>query len=108
MSQHPTLKVDKVGVKHRNVLTRLERVKKMQGENQWGERASIYNLPKIKSMKIKVKKTKEAPAEGAAAAPGAAAPAGAATAAKTAAPAKGAAPAAKAAAPAAKTAEKKK
>lgn len=96
MSQHPTLRVDKVGVKHRNVLTRLERIKKMQEEERWNERPSAYNLPKIKSMKIKVKKTKgpEDAAEGAA---GAAAPA-----------AKAAAPAAKAAATAAKPADKKK
>lgn len=99
MSQHPTLRVDKVGVKHRNVLKRYERVKKMQEQNQWEERKSAFNLPKIKSMKIKVKKVKEAPAaEGAAA--------GAAPAAGAAKPA--AAPAAKAAAPAAKTAEKGK
>jgi small basic protein (TIGR04137 family) len=91
MSQHPTLKVDSVGAKHRNVLSRNERIKKMQEQNKWQERASVYNLPKIKSMKIKVKKTKEAPAEGAAAP----AAGGAAAAAK--APAGKAAPAAKAA-----------
>ncbi len=97
MSQHPTLRVDSVGVKHRNVLSRLERVKKMQEQNKWQERQTVYNLPKIKSIKIKVKKTK-GPEEGAA--EGAAAPAGAKPAA--------AAPAAKAAAPAAKAADKKK
>lgn len=98
MSQHPSLKVDSVGAKHRNVLTRLERVKKLQEQNKWQDRATAYNLPKVKSMKIKVKKTKEVAAEGAAGAPaaGAAAPA-----------AKAAAPAAKAAAPAAKPAAKK-
>lgn len=92
MSQHPTLKIDSVGAKHRNVLKRSERIKKMQEDNRWEGRASVYNLPKIKSMKIKVKKTKEAPAEGAAGA----------------APAAGAAAPAKTAAPAAKAAEKKK
>lgn len=100
MSQHPSLKVDSVGAKHRNVLTRLERVKKLQEQNKWQDRATAYNLPKVKSMKIKVKKVKEAPAEGAA---GAAPAAGAAAAPA----AKAAAPAAKAAAPAAKPAAKK-
>lgn len=103
MSQHPTLRVDSVGAKHRNVLKRYERIQKLQEENKWQERASAFNLPKVKSMKIKVKKTKEV-AEGAEGAAGAAAPA-----AKAGAPAaKAAAPAAKAASPAAKGAEKKK
>ena len=74
MSQHPTLRVDSVGAKHRNVLKRYERIQKMQDQNKWLDRTSAFNLPKIKSMKIKVKKTKEAPE----AVPGAAAPAGAA------------------------------
>ena len=93
MSQHPTLKVDSVGAKHRNVLNRLERVKKMQEQNTWQERATVFNLPKIKSMKIKVKKVKEAPAEGAAGAvpaAGAAVPAGAKPTAAAAKPAAGA------------------
>ncbi len=84
MSQHPSLRYDSVGVKHRNVYKRFERVKKLQEGGKWKDRESIYNLPKVKSMKIKVKKVKEVKegAEGAAAAPAAAA---------TATPAKGAA-----------------
>ena len=99
MSQHPSLKEDSVGAKHRNVLKRLERIKKLEETNKWQNRVSVFGLPKVKSMKVKVKKTKEAPAEGAA---------GAAPAAGAAAPAaKAAAPAAKAAAPAAKADKKK-
>ena len=98
MSQHPSLKFDKVGTKHRNVLKRYERVEKLKELNKWGTRESVLGLPKVKSMKVKVKKTKEAPAEGAAAA-GAAAPA---------AGAKAAPAAAAKAAPAAKPAEKAK
>lgn len=56
MSQHPSLRVDSVGVKHRNVLKRLERIKKLQEEGKWNDARTIYNLPKIKSLKIKVKK----------------------------------------------------
>ena len=82
MSQHPSLRFDAVGAKHRNVFKRFERVKKMQEGGKWNDRESIYNLPKVKSMKIKVKKVKEAK-EGAEGASAAAAPA--------AAPAKGAA-----------------
>lgn len=95
MSQHNSLRVDSVGVKHRNVLTRLERVKKMQSEERWNETTRIFGLPKIKSMKMKVKKAKEAPAADDAAKAGAPAAPGAG---KTAAAGKAAAPAAKAAA----------
>ncbi len=65
MSQHSSLRVDSVGVRHRNVLKRLERIKKMQEEGRWPDDASIYNLPKVKSVKIKVKKVKEPKAEAA-------------------------------------------
>lgn len=77
MSQHPSLRSDSVGAKHRNVLKRFERVKKLQETGKWSDRTTAYNLPKVKSMKIKIKKVKEAKegaAEGAAA-PGTAAPA---------------------------------
>lgn len=63
MSQHPSLRIDSVGIKHRNVLKRFERVKKMIGEGNWSEERSIYNLPKLKSLKIKVKKGGGRPAK---------------------------------------------
>ena len=85
MSQHSSLKVSSVGAKHRNVLKRHERIKRLQQDEKWADRKSVFGLPKIKSMKIKVKKAKaEKAAEGTAEA-GAAAPATAATAAKPAA-----------------------
>ena len=92
MSQHASLRSDSVGAKHRNVFKRLERVKKLQEMGKWSDRATAYNLPKVKSQKVKMKKeakVKETTAEGAAAA-GAAAPAAAAkpAAGKAAAPAK--------------------
>ena len=76
MSQHPSLRSDSVGAKHRNVFKRLERVKKLQEMGKWSESATAYNLPKVKSQKIKMKKVKEAKAGAAdgAAAPGAATP----------------------------------
>ena len=80
MSQHPSLRSDSVGAKHRNVFKRLERVKKLQEMGKWSDRATAYNLPKVKSLKIKMKKVKEAKegaAEGAAAPGAVAAPAGA-------------------------------
>lgn len=74
MSQHRSLRIDSVGAKHRNVLKRNEKIKKLEEEGKWDkETGSAYKLPKVKSMKIKVKggggKEKAAAgAEGAAAA----------------------------------------
>jgi small basic protein (TIGR04137 family) len=82
MSQHPSLRSDSVGAKHRNVFKRLERVKKLQEMGKWNDKATAYNLPKVKSQKIKMKKVKEAKegaAEGAAAPGAVVAPAGVAT-----------------------------
>ncbi len=66
MSQHRSLRVDSVGTKHRNVLKRFERIKSLQSQGKWAGRVSVFGLPKVKSLKIKVKKVKEAPAETAA------------------------------------------
>ncbi len=63
MSQHSSLKVSSVGVKHRNVFKRHERLKKLQQDGKWQERQSVLSLPKIKSIKIKVKKAKSEKAE---------------------------------------------
>lgn len=70
MTQHSSLKGTAVGVRHRNVLKRHERIQVLQSEEKWGNRASVYKLPKMKLIKIKMKKTKakqegESPAEGA-------------------------------------------
>jgi small basic protein (TIGR04137 family) len=98
-------------VRHRNVLTRAERMTRLQDEEKWAPGRSIFGLPKVANRKMALAKTvKEEAADGATPAAGAAPAAGAkgaAPAAKGAAPAagaKGAAPAAgaKAAAPAAK------
>src|SRR3989344_127454 len=74
MSQHSSLKASAVGVSHRNVLKRHERVRNLKESEKWGARESVYNLPKLKLLKIKVKKEKAAK-ETAASAEGNAAPA---------------------------------
>jgi small basic protein (TIGR04137 family) len=62
----------------RNVLTRGERIKILMDEERWKEGQGPYSLPKVKVVKVVVKKAKKAkeeekPAEeGAEAAPGAA------------------------------------
>src|SRR5438105_14650210 len=81
----------------RNVLTRGERIKILHDEERWPDGRSPFGLPKVKVIKIVVKKAKkkeeEKPAEGA---EGAAAAPGAPGAAAGAAGAKGAAAGAKA------------
>ncbi len=96
MSLDPSLKSANSLIRHRNVLTRDERLTKLAEEEKWRDGMSVYGLPKVAHRKqalAKAEKTETA-------ADGTAAPA--AGAAKGAAPAgKGAAPAAKGAAPAA-------
>ena len=99
MSLDASLRAANALVRHRNVLTRDERLAKLKEEEKWDERESVFGLPKVAHRKQVVggKETKEEAAE---AAPGAAgtATAGAAPAA-AAAPAKGAAMPAKGATP---------
>jgi small basic protein (TIGR04137 family) len=108
MSIDRSLKSASSLVRHRNVLTRAERLDKLKEEEKWDESKSVFNLPKVAHRKLEVgKPAKEEAAEGAPGATPAAGAAPAGGAAKAAAPAAGAkaaAPAAgaKAAAPAAK------
>ena len=95
MSIHKSLATAGNLRRHRNVLTRTERLEAMKKEGRWKDGESIFNLPKMRNIMAKAKK-KEKEAEAAAPAAGAAPAGGAAPAAA----AKGAAPAAKGAAPA--------
>jgi small basic protein (TIGR04137 family) len=117
MSLDRSLKSASALVRHRNVLTRAERLSQLTEEEKWNDTKSVYGLPKVGHRKMEVgKAVKEEGVEGEVAAvagtavPGAKAPAGAkggapAGGTKGAAPAaggKGGAPAAKGGAPAAK------
>ena len=106
MTIDKSLKVRRGASRNRSVMTRVERIAKLQEADKWGDEKSPFGLPKVRvrKMVIKKKKKKKEDEEGATAEGGAAPAAGAA------APAAGAkAPAAKAAAakPAAKPAAKK-
>lgn len=78
MSMHPSLKSSEKGKKQKSVLKRIERLKMMMDKEQWKEGDRVYGLPKIKTLRIKIKKEKAAektatetaaaPAEGAPAA----------------------------------------
>jgi small basic protein (TIGR04137 family) len=95
MSIHKSLATAGNLKRHRNVLTRSERLELLKKEERWKEGQSIFNLPKCRNIMARAKK-KEKEADAAAPAAGAAPAGGAAPAAA----AKGAAPAAKGAAPA--------
>jgi small basic protein (TIGR04137 family) len=64
MTQHSSLKGASVSVKHRNVLKRYERLRALKEGEKWEDRKSVYNLPKLKMIKLKVKKTKGPKEEG--------------------------------------------
>lgn len=77
MSIDPSLKLKNALVRHRNVLTRAERIDVLKDEERWNEGDPVTGLPKVAHRKSAAgKKSKEAPeAAAGAAAPGAAAPA---------------------------------
>jgi small basic protein (TIGR04137 family) len=62
-------------VRARNVLTRGERIKVLQDEERWPDGRSPFNLPKVRVIKIVVKKAKKVKEEEGAEAEAAAAPA---------------------------------
>ena len=71
MSIHPSLGKAGKGSKQRSVLKRSERLRIMLEKELWKEGDDVYGLPKIKTVRIKIKKEKvekaaETTAEGAA------------------------------------------
>lgn len=58
MSIHPSLSSSLKNRKQRSVLKRLERIKYFMNKGSFNEQRSVFGLPKIKSVKIKVKKEK--------------------------------------------------
>ncbi|MCU0652371.1 MAG: small basic protein [Candidatus Omnitrophica bacterium] len=80
MAIHPSLRGSDKSKKQRSVLKRTERLKMMMDKGDWKEGDDIYGLPKIKTIKIRIKKEKaekvETTTEGAPAAAAAPAPAG--------------------------------
>lgn len=39
--------------KHRNVLTRVERLERLKREGRWTEDAGVFGLPKVRNIKAK-------------------------------------------------------
>ena len=65
MSIHPSLTISEKDKKVRSVLKRSERIKQMQEKSKWKQGDSVYGLPKLKTLRIKIKKEKVEKAESA-------------------------------------------
>ena len=52
MSLDPSLKGANALIRHRNVLTRAERLDKLKEEEKWTEAKSVYGLPKVAHRKM--------------------------------------------------------
>lgn len=73
MSIDSSLRIKGALTRHRNVLTRAERIAKLKEEERWSEGESVFGLPKVVHRKSHAgRKAKEAAAEAAAPAAGAA------------------------------------
>jgi len=58
MSIHPSLAISEKNKKQRSVLKRAERLRMMLEKGQWKEGDRVFGLPKIKTIRIKIKKEK--------------------------------------------------
>ena len=58
MSIHPSLAISESDKKQRSVLKRTERIRMMLEKGKWKEGDRVYGLPKIKTVRIKIKKEK--------------------------------------------------
>lgn len=64
MSMDASLKSASSLVRHRNVLTRAERVERMKSEEKWGDRKTVLGLPKLSNRKLALGKPKKEAKEG--------------------------------------------
>ena len=67
MSIHPSLNISDKDNKARSVLKRTERIRAMIEKNRWKTGDNVYGLPKMKTLRIKIKKEKTEKTAGAAA-----------------------------------------
>lgn len=59
MSIDKSLKRSRAGSSNRSVLTRAERIKTLQDNEKWTEGRSPFGLPKVRVIKIVLKKAKK-------------------------------------------------
>jgi len=58
MSIHPSLALSEKDKKPRSVLKRTERIRILMEKDKWKEGDKVFGLPKIKTVRIKIKKEK--------------------------------------------------
>ena len=59
MTMDSSLKVKAGAIKARNVMTRAERVSRLKALDQFNEDASIVGMPKVRVVKVSIKKKKK-------------------------------------------------
>lgn len=59
MTIDKSLKIQRGLIKNRNVLTRVERLAKLQETERWKDGDSIFGLPKVRVEKVSLKKKKK-------------------------------------------------
>jgi small basic protein (TIGR04137 family) len=63
MTIDPSLRVRAGSIQNRNVLTRAERLQKLREAERWNEGQPVFGLPKVRVVKMTLKKKKKAKAE---------------------------------------------
>ncbi len=53
MSIHPSFAGSGALKKHRNVLSRAERIERLKAEGRWDPKVGVFNLPKVRNIKMK-------------------------------------------------------
>ncbi|MFP4056277.1 MAG: small basic protein [Candidatus Brocadiia bacterium] len=59
MSLHSSLRSSSALKRDRNVLSRAERIQRLEDEGKWEQGESVFGLPKVRVRKIKVRHRKE-------------------------------------------------
>ena len=59
MTIDKSLKINSASIRNRNVLTRVERLAKLQENERWSDGDSVYGLPKVRVQKVSLKKKKK-------------------------------------------------
>lgn len=63
MTMDKSLKVQAGAIKSRNVLNRAERIAKLQESNRWSESSKVLGMPKVRVVKVSLKKKKKVKTE---------------------------------------------
>lgn len=60
VSIHSSFRSSGSAAKHRNVLTRLERLEKLEAAGRWNaDEQGLFGMPKVRSVKVAMKKKKK-------------------------------------------------